>query len=148
MWKVRERGDVVDRLSKVHATAGDLLYLRMLLMRKKGCTSFADVRTVDGVVYDTFKDACGAMALLQNDNQWHDALLENAHSSFPHQLREMFVNIIAYSSVADPLELWRRHLQCMSEDILNMRKASSGNKDLQLFEDEIQNFALAGWFSL
>lgn len=34
-WKVRERGEVVGRLSAVHATAGDLLYLRMLLLQKK-----------------------------------------------------------------------------------------------------------------
>ncbi|XP_074327973.1 uncharacterized protein LOC141665888 [Apium graveolens] len=34
-WKPRQRGDVVGRLTEVHATGGDLLYLRMLLMRRK-----------------------------------------------------------------------------------------------------------------
>lgn len=34
-WKMRQRGDVVGRLTEVHATSGDLLYLRMLLLRRK-----------------------------------------------------------------------------------------------------------------
>ena len=143
-WKARQRGDVVGRLSEVHPTAGDLLYLRMLLMRKKGCTKFEDLRTVDGILYDTFKEACGAMGLLQNDKQWHDVLKENAHSSFPLQLREMFVNILSYSSVADPLFLWQSHWECMSEDILNKRRKCTGNAELELTREDIQNFTLAG----
>ncbi|XP_074322869.1 uncharacterized protein LOC141659841 [Apium graveolens] len=66
-WKLRQRGDVVGRLTEVHATNGELLYLRMLLLRKKGCLSFSDLKTVDGVTYDTFKDVCGALGLLNND---------------------------------------------------------------------------------
>lgn len=56
-WKERKRGDVVGRLSEVHATARDLLYLQMLLMCKKGCMSFEDIRQVNGHVYDSFKEA-------------------------------------------------------------------------------------------
>ncbi|WOG92304.1 hypothetical protein DCAR_0311567 [Daucus carota subsp. sativus] len=143
-WKYRQRGDVVGRLSEVHATAGDLLYLRMLLMRKKGCLGFEDIRTVDGVVYDTFKEACGAMGLLQDDNQWHEALSENSHSAFPHQLREMFVNILAHNTVADPLLLWTRHWKCMSEDILRKQRSTTGINDLELPEVDIHNYTLAG----
>lgn len=83
-WKERERGDVVGRLSEVHATAGELLYLRMLLMRKKGALCFEDIRTVDNHVYCTFKEACAALRLLENDNQWHHAMFENSHSAMPH----------------------------------------------------------------
>ncbi|WOH01414.1 hypothetical protein DCAR_0520798 [Daucus carota subsp. sativus] len=142
-WKYRQRGEVVGRLSEVHPTAGDLLYLRMLLLRKKGCTKFEDLRTIDGLLYETYKEACGALGLLQNDKQWHDALSENAHSSFPHQIREMFVNILSYSSVADPHLLWKSHWKCMSEDILVKRRNATGNFELELTEADIQNYALA-----
>ena len=131
-------------MSEVHATAGELLYLRMLLMRQKGATSFQDVRTFEGRVYETFKDACAAMGLLQSDNQWHDALLENAHSHLPNQLREMFVNILAYCSVSDPLALWSSHWRLMSEDILIKRRHATNNNELTLSDSEIQNYALAG----
>ncbi|XP_074361289.1 uncharacterized protein LOC141701557 [Apium graveolens] len=67
-WRPHQRGDVVVRLTKVHATGGDFLYLRMLLMRKKGCTSFDELRTVEGHVFESFKETCAVMGLLQNDS--------------------------------------------------------------------------------
>ena len=143
-WKERQRGEVVGRLSEVHATGGDLLYLRMLLMRKKGSLSFQDIRTIDGRVYDSFKETCAVLGLLQNDNQWHDALSENAHSSFPHQLREMFVNILANCSVTDPLKLWEAHWKCLSDDIVLNRRRVTENNTLQLSDTDIQSYALAG----
>ncbi|XP_074351884.1 uncharacterized protein LOC141691036 [Apium graveolens] len=72
-WKLRQRGDVVGRLAEVHATTGELLYLRMLLLRCKGALYFSQLRTIDGTRYDTFKEACGAFGLLNNDKQWLDA---------------------------------------------------------------------------
>ncbi|XP_074323619.1 uncharacterized protein LOC141660527 [Apium graveolens] len=66
-WRPRQRGDVVSRLTEVHAIGGDLLYLRMLLMRRKGSTSFDELRTVEGHVFESFKEACAVMGLLQND---------------------------------------------------------------------------------
>ncbi|XP_074352737.1 uncharacterized protein LOC141691884 [Apium graveolens] len=60
-WKLRQRGDVVGRLAEVHATTGELLYLRMLLLRCKCALSFSQLRTIDGTTYDTFKEACGAL---------------------------------------------------------------------------------------
>lgn len=143
-WKERQRGDVVGRLSEVHATGEELLFLRMLLMRKKGSLSFEDLRIVDGHVYDSFKEACSALGLLQNDNQWHDAMKENTHSSLAHQLREIFVNILVYCSVSDPLRLWDAHWRCISDDIILMRRKISQNDQLQLSDNDIQNYALAG----
>ncbi|XP_017221469.2 uncharacterized protein LOC108198216 [Daucus carota subsp. sativus] len=143
-WKQRQRGEVVGRLSEVHATAGELLYLRMLLMRQKGATSFEEVRTFEGVRYNTFKEACSAMGLLQSDNQWHDALAENSHSHMPNQLREMFVNILCYCSISDPLLLWNTHWRILSDDVLMRRRKITLNNELSLSDDEIQNFALAG----
>ncbi|XP_074377092.1 uncharacterized protein LOC141718612 [Apium graveolens] len=108
-WKLRQRGDVVGRLAEVHATTGELFHLRMLLLRCKGALSFSQLRTIDGTTYDTFKEACGALGLLNNDKQWHNALEENALSAMPIQIRAMFVNILAYCSVSDPLALWEKH---------------------------------------
>ncbi|XP_074347409.1 uncharacterized protein LOC141686263 [Apium graveolens] len=142
-WKERQRGDVVGRLSEVHAIAGDLLYLRMLLMRRKGCLTFEDIRTVNGHVYDSFKETCAALGLLQDDRQWHEAMVENSESSFPNQLREMFVNILAYCSVTDPLALWNEHWRCMSGDIEHNRRRVMQDNNIRLSEFDIKNYALA-----
>lgn len=121
-WKPRQRGEVVGRLTEVHATTGDLLFLRMLLMRKKRCTSFEELRTVEGVIHESFKEACAALGLLENDNQWHDAIVENVHSLLAKQFREMFVNILSYCQVSNPLKLWNCHWRCMSDDITLSRR--------------------------
>ncbi|XP_074355904.1 uncharacterized protein LOC141695565 [Apium graveolens] len=142
-WKLCQRGDVVERLAKVHATTGELLYLRMLLLRCKGALSFTRLRTIDGTTYDTFKEACGALGLLNNDKQWHDALEENAFSAMPTQIRAMFVNILENCYVSDLLALWEKHWPTLLEDVLYMRRRISYNIHLILSEYEIHNYALA-----
>jgi len=59
-----------------HPTSDESYYLRMLLNYVKGATSYEHLRTVDGTKHDTFKDACIAMGLLDDDNEWHQALEE------------------------------------------------------------------------
>ncbi|XP_074356620.1 uncharacterized protein LOC141696369 [Apium graveolens] len=117
IWKERKRGDVIGRLSEVHSSSGELLYLHMLLLRKKGSRSFEDLKTVNGHIHETFKEAYAALGLLQNDNQWHEAIAENSHTSLPPQLRAIFVNILAYSPISDPLRLWEANWQY--EDLKN-----------------------------
>ena len=60
----RKQGFAIGRISHVPADNGDDYYLRLLLNIEKGCMKFEDVRTVDGVVYTSFKDACYALGLL------------------------------------------------------------------------------------
>lgn len=55
---------------------GDRYYLRMLLAMWPSWTSFEDVRTVDGVLYNTFKDAYARRGLLEDDFEWDAALSE------------------------------------------------------------------------
>ncbi|XP_074324030.1 uncharacterized protein LOC141660953 [Apium graveolens] len=109
----------------------------------KGALSFTQLRTIDGTTYDTFKEACGALGLLNNDKQWHDTLEENAFSAMPTQIRAIFVNILANCSVSDPLALWQKHWPTLSDDVLYMRRTISDNIHLTLSEYEIQNYALA-----
>lgn len=142
--KMRERGNVVGRLCDVHASAGDTFFLRMILMQRKGATSFKDLRTVNGKVYSSFKEVCDALGLLKDDNQWHIAMSENVVSAMPRQLHELFVHIIPNNSVADPLRLWRKHCHSMSEDVLLNTRRLTNNDNLQLSESEIHNLTLTG----
>jgi hypothetical protein len=52
-----------------HPTSGERYYLRMLLNCVKGATSYEHLRTMDGKVHNTFKNACIAMGLLVDDNE-------------------------------------------------------------------------------
>lgn len=145
-WKQREKGNVVGRIIDIHTSGGETFFLRMLLMQTKGATCYEDLRTVNGKVYNTFKEACDALGLLKDDRQWHVALEENAISAMPRQLRELFVHILTNNTVADPLRLWTEHWKIMSEDILYNRRILTNNHTLQLSDSEIQNWCLAGTY--
>lgn len=67
-WKFRKKGTRIGRLNSSHYSTGEIWYLRMLLSRVKGPRSFTEIRTVDGVTYNTFQEACGALGLLNDDN--------------------------------------------------------------------------------
>lgn len=146
-WKLRERGIVIGRLTEVHASQGDAFYLRMILLRSRGATSFRDLRTVDRRVYSTYKEACEVLGLLKDDNQWHSALQENSQNAMPQQLRSMFVFILTNCPVANPEKLWLKNWRPLSDDILYTKRKLSGNQDLTLSDHDVENYALAGIYN-
>ncbi|KAF8405103.1 hypothetical protein HHK36_010001 [Tetracentron sinense] len=71
-------------------TEGERYYLRMLLHIIRGATNFEDLRTVDCIIYPTFKAACSALGLLEDDTEWHESLNEASLWATGRQLRDMF----------------------------------------------------------
>ena len=78
-WIKRKIGFKIGRLYYVNPTEGELFYQRMLLMIVKGATDYKELRTYNGNVYKTFKEACGARGLLQDDNEWYKTFDEAAN---------------------------------------------------------------------
>ena len=60
-WCPRQRGMSVGRIFYVHPGAGELYYLRLLLNFVKGPKSYDEIKTVNGIVHLTFRDACFAL---------------------------------------------------------------------------------------
>ncbi len=52
----------------------ELFYLRRLLCIVRGATSFEDLRSFNGATYPTFKDACAARGMLQDDSEYVAAM--------------------------------------------------------------------------
>ena len=75
-WKDRQRGWALGHMYMVHPNAGDKFYLRLLLTSVQGATSFEDLKTVDGELYSTFKEACLHHGLLEDDDEWKQCLSE------------------------------------------------------------------------
>lgn len=71
----------------VHPVAGELNFLRMLLNVVKGAASYEYIRTIDGVTYQTFQETCKVLGLLENDREWHDALIQASQWASSQQLR-------------------------------------------------------------
>lgn len=143
-WTRRLRSDHVGRIVFTHHSIGELWYLRLLLTKVSGPTSFRALRTVGGVIHNTYQEACAAYGLLSDDKEWHEAIKENEKSAMPIQLRQLFVYIIVNCQVRDVLQLWHSHWRCLSDDIEYQRRRLTGNCDLKLMDTQIQFYALAG----
>ncbi|MCO5547311.1 hypothetical protein L7F22_000759 [Adiantum nelumboides] len=75
-WTKRRRGDTIGRMYFVQPSAGERYYVRLLLTICKGCKSFKDLQTVNGVVFPTFKAACIAKGVLEDDGEWSSCIEE------------------------------------------------------------------------
>ncbi|KAG8370301.1 hypothetical protein BUALT_Bualt14G0102700 [Buddleja alternifolia] len=100
-WVKRKQGKCIGRMPYAHANSGERYYLRMLLYKVRGAQCFEDLRTYNGILYPTFKQACRALGLLEDDNEWHEA--SNWASSI--KLRNMFSTMLMFSEITDPVNL-------------------------------------------
>jgi len=61
IWSRRRRPhktNAVGRMFTTSPTAGELLYHRILLTKRSGCTSFSFLRTINNIEYNSFKETC------------------------------------------------------------------------------------------
>ena len=89
----------------------------MLLHHKKGATSFQDVRSHDGVVYDTYKAAADAMGLLSDDKEIAYAMQETSDFGNSEKLRNLFAIILNFGEVANPKEIFEQFKHELTSDI-------------------------------
>ncbi|XP_057247390.1 uncharacterized protein LOC130589407 [Beta vulgaris subsp. vulgaris] len=75
-------------------SSGEKYYLRTLLNFVKGPTCYEDIRTVAGSVYPTFKEACYARGLLDDDKEYIDAITEASFRETGHYLRNLFCMLL------------------------------------------------------
>ncbi|XP_022031323.1 uncharacterized protein LOC110932284 [Helianthus annuus] len=105
--------------------------------------SFDDIRTVDGKIYDTFKDACFARGLLDDDNEYIVAVTEASAWSTSDFLRTFFVMLLMSNTISRPGHFWTQTKSLLCEDILYQQRRITGILDLVLLEEEIENICLS-----
>lgn len=123
-WTYKKKGFSIGRLPFAHPSASERYYIRMLLNVIRGATSFEALRTVNGIVYKTYKEACIALGLLEDDKECDIALNEAVIWVTPKQLRRLFATLLLYSEVSNPKELWLKFADAMCEDyeLISSRK--------------------------
>ncbi|XP_072078101.1 uncharacterized protein [Arachis hypogaea] len=102
MWRPRKQGNVIGCLTHIPHSYREEYYLRLLLNYQKGCQTFADVHSVGGIVYDTFKEACYALGLLQDDKEFIDALNEASSWASPNYIRRLFAMLLMSNNMVRP----------------------------------------------
>ncbi|XP_020080111.1 uncharacterized protein LOC109703807 [Ananas comosus] len=141
-WSRRKQGYRIGRIVYIHPNAGELYFLRMLLNIVRGPRSYAEIRTVHGVVHETFRAACDALGLLGDDKEWREAFGEASQWSGSVELRQLFATLVIYCEVADPLKLWNEYWELMTDDILYRLKRVLGVENLRIPQLELQNHVL------
>lgn len=94
----------------------------------KGAQSYADMRTHNGIVYSTFREACEARGLLEGDNEWYLLFDEAIESASSKQLMQLFVTVILYCSVGDVRSLFDKYWLHMADDIHHRLKKALDNQ--------------------
>ena len=114
--KIRPPKPVVGRMVSISPLRSELYHLRLLLLYVKGATSFTSLRTVDGQVLPSFKDAAARSGLLEDASLWENCIEEAAATQMPVQLRQLFAIICLYCEVTNKLSLFEKYIDAMTED--------------------------------
>ena len=92
-------------------------------MKIRGPTSFGDLKTTydpsrnpPHVIHQTFQDACLDLGLLQDDQEWISCMQSCATFASAYQMRHLFASLLLFNSISNPLELWNRFKERMSDD--------------------------------
>lgn len=140
-WPTVKKDDALGRVYTIHPNNTECYYLRMLLHEIRGPASFSELKTVNGVLHPTFQSACNVLGLLEDDNHWDYTLNEAALSDSPFKLRELFTVMLVFCQLSDPLSLWEKHKNNLSEDI-RRRVERELQSDAHQMIDEVYNRCL------
>jgi hypothetical protein len=116
-WALRQRGNAIGRMYFVSPTAGERFYLRTLLSVVRGPRSFEDLRTHRRTVYPTFREACLARGLLEDDGEWRQCLEEAAFMQTGSQLRQLFAMLLVFCQPSRPEVLWNQYAMSICDDL-------------------------------
>jgi len=112
----------VGRIYFVPPGSGEKFYLRTLLNHVKGPMSYNEIKTVGNVKYDSFKEACFALGLLEDDKEFIDAINQVAVWGTTAYLRILFVALLISSQFSRPEVVWEKTWQHVSDDVLNRQR--------------------------
>ncbi|KAM0015611.1 putative DNA helicase [Helianthus debilis subsp. tardiflorus] len=90
----------------------------MLLSHQKGCQSFADIRTVSGQIFPTFRAACERLGLLGDNREWLYTFNEAATWATSSELRSLFTYLLQFCEISNPMEIWDTQWRKMADDII------------------------------
>ena len=139
-WKPRVQGQAIGRMYFASPSSGERFYLRLLLTVVPGATSFADLRTVNNITFNTFKEACYALGMLEDDQEWKQCLTEAGQMQTGYTLRMLFATIVFHCNPTSPVELWDQFKHNICDDL--MHKLTNLFPNRNILEEEVYDYGL------
>ncbi|XP_057811704.1 uncharacterized protein LOC131025943 [Salvia miltiorrhiza] len=137
VWTKRDRGFGIGRIFHVSPSTGKIYHLRILLNHVRGATCYEDFRRVNGELKESYKEACYAMGLLDDDKEYIEGIIEASSWDFGDYLRRHFTTLQYVNggeSVGTNLgDCYQTTSFTLSERVLK----------IQLTNDQIKNITLA-----
>jgi ATP-dependent DNA helicase PIF1 len=135
----------IGRIYYIHPSAGELYYLRMLLVNVPGPRSFDELKTVPGEddsttqTFETYREACQARGLLANNADLRETLNDVIRSQLPKEARNVFSYFLANGDCTDALSIWNEYRFHMMEDVIHTWKQRMGivDRGYRLSESEV-----------
>ncbi|GJS84949.1 putative diphthine methyl ester synthase [Tanacetum coccineum] len=126
IWQERKHGYAIGRIQNVPKSVGDAYYLRVLLNHVKGLTSWEKIYEYpDDIIHPSFRDACFARGLLDDDREYILGLQEIYAWEFGNKVRRSFVHLLMSNSMSRPDHVFNETWKFMKDDIeyhLEMRE--------------------------
>ncbi|XP_076908503.1 uncharacterized protein LOC143565407 [Bidens hawaiensis] len=141
-WQRRKSGFSIGRVHAISPALGEAYFLRVLINRVKGPKSFEEIRIVNGQTYNTFRDACYALGLLDDDTEYIEGIEEASLSGSGDYLRSLFATMLSTDSLSRPEHVWNSTWNLLSEDIIYKQRKLLKSPELQLTEEQIKNLTL------
>ncbi|CAN1778537.1 ATP-dependent DNA helicase PIF1 [Linum perenne] len=104
-WFPCKKGFAIGRIAYIHPGANDTFYLRQLLTKVRGALSFVHLRTVN------------ELGLLANDDEWLLVMNEVGQWGMCSLLRTLFVSMLMFCELANPIDLFNKTWELMAKDI-------------------------------
>ncbi|KAL8599886.1 hypothetical protein ACOMHN_016231 [Nucella lapillus] len=120
---------------------GECYFLRLLLNVVKGPKSYDDLKTVNGEVCATFREACQKQGLLEDDQHLQLAMEEACATQSPKLLRDLLAIILVSCNPSQPGHLWVNFRDHLAEDFLISFRREVGDEAAQ-YTDTIYNQAV------
>ncbi|XP_016206591.2 uncharacterized protein LOC107646964 [Arachis ipaensis] len=100
IWSRRKCGYTIGRLYYVPPTCGELFYLRMMLNFVRGPTNYDQIKSANGVIHNSFRDACFALGLLNDDREYIEAIKVASCWGLGDYLRKLFTVMLMSNNLS------------------------------------------------
>ena len=101
-----QKGFAISCIYYCNLFIGEKYYLQMLLTIIQGLQSFNNICTIVDMQYTTFKAACTALGLLEDDCEWIDCFIEVVRYTTGIALWTLFMTVLIYGIITNLLALW------------------------------------------
>uniref|UniRef100_A0A1I8AIP3 ATP-dependent DNA helicase n=1 Tax=Steinernema glaseri TaxID=37863 RepID=A0A1I8AIP3_9BILA len=117
-WKRRQNDyrldKIIVRFGTVVPSSRERYALRLILQHRKGPTSYEDLRTVNGITYDTYVETARQMGLTDSDLIWEKSMDEAcAEIKSLYRRRRFFAMLLFHCEPSDAMGLLRKFLPQM-----------------------------------